>query len=257
MAGAALTAGEAGVRTRAAKASERRSTDDGRRRADDGQRRGTDDWRQTGPARAETRRAELLRRSTVPQRGGPRAALAQTAKGFTLLEVLIVVLLVGILASVVVPASRATSPQVLQSAAVTLAADLRYARNLAVERGADVVVRLDGRQNTYTVDWASGRSAGSELPLTVAVSGSTAEQQNAPVRLLAAVSAQTGQPVQAFTFHSSGGLGPERNEDVLVWLASGAGDQQRFVQVKVSWVTGLVWVGPVTNTVSFSGQSGQ
>ena len=70
--------------------------------------------------------------------------------GFTLVEMLIVVTIVGILASVIVPTLSSTSGAVsLEAMARSLAADIRGARQSAVQYNGNFAVTFDLANNSY------------------------------------------------------------------------------------------------------------
>ena len=72
-------------------------------------------------------------------------------KGFTVIEMIIVMLIVGILAVVVAPRIAALYPIKLSGAAEKLASDLKYAQNLAMSRHIDHRVVFDINAQTYAV----------------------------------------------------------------------------------------------------------
>ena len=74
-------------------------------------------------------------------------------RAFTLLELLIVLLLVGLASALVVPRMVASLPGVqLKSAARAVAASLRYARSQAVFETVPYAASLDGRRGLLVVE---------------------------------------------------------------------------------------------------------
>ena len=73
-------------------------------------------------------------------------------KGFTVIEMIIVMLIVGILAVVIAPRIAALYPIKLSGAAEKLASDLKYAQNLAMSRHIDHRVFFDINAQTYAVE---------------------------------------------------------------------------------------------------------
>ena len=47
------------------------------------------------------------------------------------------------------------------------------------------------------------------------------------------------------TFTPSGGTGPTRTQDTVIWLAENSGTNRRSILITVSWITGAVSVGDV------------
>ena len=85
----------------------------------------------------------------------PPARSAQSAAapagGFTLVEILVVVVILGIAAAIVVPAISSTSDLTLQAAARHIVADLEYAKNLAVTKQRKTSLRLCHTHGHYYV----------------------------------------------------------------------------------------------------------
>ena len=85
------------------------------------------------------------RRVTTP---GPR--------GFTLLEILVVVVILAIAAAMAVPMLSAGGATKLQAAAEMVAADLEYAKSMAISRGGRYRVTFDVAGNAYQVEDPNG-----------------------------------------------------------------------------------------------------
>lgn len=71
-------------------------------------------------------------------------------RGFTLVEMMIVIVMMGIAASFLVPRFRASSKTKARMAATQLTADLELARAKAMARRATVLVVFDVATNSYT-----------------------------------------------------------------------------------------------------------
>ncbi|BAM03593.1 GspH/FimT family pseudopilin [Phycisphaera mikurensis] len=84
----------------------------------------------------------------MPRRNAPRSAAASRG-GFTLIEILIVVLIVGIAGALVVPSMLSAGTIGLQGAARLIVADLQYAQNEAVASGAVRGIEFDPAANRY------------------------------------------------------------------------------------------------------------
>jgi type II secretion system protein H len=78
----------------------------------------------------------------------PRVA-RRAAAGFTLIEILVVVVILGIVAAVIVPQLNSRDDLKAASAARALTADLIYAQNLAITRQQMIYVTFDAAAETY------------------------------------------------------------------------------------------------------------
>ena len=174
--------------------------------------------------------------------------------GFTLVEMLIVVTIVGILASVIVPTLSSTSGAVaLEAMARTLAADIRGARQSAVQYNGSFAVTFDLANNSYQTKPVSGSAPGMINVLAHSGSGSTIDldtfgaggRNHSHVVLGGAALKTSKSSVVDVTFTSSGGTGPARTQDTVIWLAENTGSNRRCILITVSWITGAVSVGDV------------
>ncbi|MFM9963513.1 MAG: Tfp pilus assembly protein FimT/FimU [Planctomycetaceae bacterium] len=174
--------------------------------------------------------------------------------GFTLVEMLIVVTIVGLLASVVIPTLSSSSGAVsLEAMARTLAADLRLARQSAVQYNGDFAITLDLAKNSYTISQVVGSSPELENVLAPSGSGNTIDldtfgagrSQKSRVVLGGAALKTSRSSVVDITFHSTGGTGPSRPENTVFWLTENTAKNRCCILVTVSWITGAVTVGDV------------
>ena len=76
--------------------------------------------------------------------------------GFTLLEILVVVVILAIAAAMAVPMLSAGGATKLQAATEMVAADLEYAKSLAISRGGRYRVTFDVAGNAYQVEDPNG-----------------------------------------------------------------------------------------------------
>lgn len=81
----------------------------------------------------------------------PRRVEARRAGAFTLMEVLVVVVILGIAAAVIVPQIGRSDSLGVQAAARMLVADLLYTQNEAIARQATRKLVFDAANNRYTV----------------------------------------------------------------------------------------------------------
>ena len=198
-------------------------------------------------------------RRRQPQTNDRSYGTYQTHKshtGFTLVEMLIVVTILGILASVVLPSMNSTSSVIgLEAAARTMAADLRIARQSAVQYNSTYAVTMNLSANSYQIVFTG---TGTVPTLTNTLWSSTTNgnlidfDQWSASRLkqtrivLAGAALKTSKAsVTDVTFGPSGGTGPSRTQDSVIWLTQGSGNNRLSVLLTVSWLTGNVTVGDV------------
>lgn len=86
---------------------------------------------------------------------------ARRARGYTLVEVLMVVVIVGIAAAVVVPQMLEAGSMQIQSAGRMVIADIIYAQNEAIAQQANRKLVFDPAQNSYKITDASGNALAS------------------------------------------------------------------------------------------------
>jgi len=77
-------------------------------------------------------------------------------RGFTLVEVLIVVVIISIAALMAVPMFSSAGSMQIRSAGNIIAADLEYAKNMAITRGQNYSVIFDVTAESYRIEDQSG-----------------------------------------------------------------------------------------------------
>ena len=85
------------------------------------------------------------------------------ARGFSLAEVLTMVLVIGIAAAVVIPVLGSSDYSVTVSGARRVASDLQYAQDLAIATQKDITVTFDVDRESY---WLSNESGVLIHPIT-------------------------------------------------------------------------------------------
>ncbi len=76
---------------------------------------------------------------------------ARKQGGFTLLEIIIVVVIIAIAAMVVVPLASSAASMQIRSAVNMIAADLEYAKSMAISRGRTFSVVFDVSAESYSI----------------------------------------------------------------------------------------------------------
>ena len=77
-------------------------------------------------------------------------------KGFTLIEILMVVVILGISAMVAIPMLGSGASMQMRSAANKIAADIEYAKSMAISRQQNYTVNFDMSNNSYQIQDSSG-----------------------------------------------------------------------------------------------------
>lgn len=178
-----------------------------------------------------------------------------TRDGFSLIELLIVIVIMGILARLAIVAFSSTATEQLDAVAQVVASDLNYARSLAIGHNSRYRVEFDVANNRLILRHTGTDAALNNLPSSPFRDPSDpADQQitrlaelpvgGSSVRLLGAqTDSVSPQAVSSIEFGPYGETTQPVN--TLVWLTTGAGDAQRYQAVHVSYVTGLTTLGQV------------
>ena len=89
---------------------------------------------------------------TVVRSGAAAAARRRTrVGGFTLTEILAVVVILGIASAIIIPQIGTRDDMRVKAASRTLIADLIYAQNLAISTGQVVYIRFDVASHSYSL----------------------------------------------------------------------------------------------------------
>ena len=112
--------------------------------------------------------------SRIPAFNSRTAGHPRSIRGFTLIEMIVVIVLIGIVASVVTFAfTRTLAGARIQAASNDLVAGLRYTRGQAIVKGEQKVLMLDLEKNT----WLAPGKAERELPKDMILRLTTAQQE--------------------------------------------------------------------------------
>jgi hypothetical protein len=140
----------------------------------------------------------------------------------------------------------------LRGAASILAADLNYARNLAVTNGSSYRVAFFTDNNKYVLSHTGANSALDKLPSSPFRPSSDADDEQtcdfdrlphmgATVHLHAVHQTGAWEPVSDVEFGPLGGT--TRPQATVVWLRCGSDSNRRFLPLTIDPTTGLVTVG--------------
>lgn len=175
-------------------------------------------------------------------------------RGVTLVELLLVVTMLGILASYVLASYRPALSDQLRGAAQIVVADVAYARSLAVANNSRYRLTFDTTNDLYWLEHSGTNAALDALPASPYRDASDAANRqttdlarlpalNGSVNLVAVhlVSAAPLQSATQLEFSPLGSL--TRPERARIWLACGSGDARLYLPVEVDPVTGLAALG--------------
>ncbi len=184
-----------------------------------------------------------------------RSRKGQAAPGFSLVEVLIVLAIMGVMAAAVIPFFDPLADDQIRSVAEVVAADLAYARNLAVSHQSSYRLTFSIPGNQYTLT-----HSGANTLLDVLPHSAFHKPGESPDRLsvfidelpqmsrgvaLAKIAKLTPAEIDVPDIEFGPYGQTTRGEITAIWLQLGRGDRYRSIKLSVDPVTGIVEVGPV------------
>ena len=178
--------------------------------------------------------------------------------GFSLIELLMVIAVLGILVGLALPSSNPTLHDQLRSAAGILRTDLAYGRSLAVTNNSTYQITFDPTNNRYVLQHSGSNPDLDTLPDSPFRAPDDPPNQHVvvldelphlgPTARIVAV-AEVGafpQPVADVEF---GPLGETtRSSPTRIWLAAGHDADTRYLWLQVDPVTGLAEIGDYTSS---------
>lgn len=169
------------------------------------------------------------------------------------------VAILSILAAALIPQLGQQIPDQLLAAAEVVAADLEYARSLAVANASTYRVAFSPSENRYVLRHRGANTLLHVLPKSpFRATHDTPDRQTTdldelplmqPAVELARIVSQ-GTTVSGVTdveFTPLGGT--SRGEPTVVWLSCGSGADRRYVSIAINPVTGIVEIEPLAKTL--------
>ncbi len=176
--------------------------------------------------------------------------------GFTLIELMIVIAIIGLMVGLVMPSSQPSLHEQLRSVAAILRTDLAFARSLAVTNDSQYEITFNWDDNEYVLEHSGANGGLDDLPRSPFRNlGDPADQHI--VRLAeVSLSGPRVRLVTAANFGTFNGqidniefgpLGETINAGpTYVWLAAGVGSDTRYIWLEINPITGLAGLGDFT-----------
>lgn len=183
-------------------------------------------------------------------RSGRQAARS----AFTLVEILITVAVMAILAGMLIPYAGSTAPDQLRAGIQIAAADVDYARHLAINNNSKYRLTFQPSANKYYLEHSGTLAVLNTLPrspyklATDSASQQTTDLAKLPLggtKLeLVVVKLDTGAIVTTLEFGPLGST--TASSGTNIWFACGQGPSRRYMPLRVDPVTGLTEAGALT-----------
>lgn len=192
--------------------------------------------------------------SATSNRSGDCAfAAAAPRAAFSLMELLIVIVLMGIMARLLISSTAPTTYSQLNSTAGVIAGELAYGRSLAVGNNSSYRFDIDTSANRLVMSHTGADTTLNTLPKSPYRSSTDASNQyvvalaNLPrlgptVSLLGAQA--VGTTTQNITSVEFGPYGQTiQASKTFIWLTAGTGNYQAYLSIQVNPITGMATVG--------------
>lgn len=205
-------------------------------------------------------------RPAVNRRTSAPPSWRKLQRGFTLVEIFMVIAIMGILAALVIPSLTPDVNTRLSAAADIVVADLAWARSLAVANNTSYSITTDATNNLYYIEHSGANPLFDTLPASPYGDYADATDRRTtrlaklpgvgpPPRLLLAQKTFTSGSPQTVTDLEFGPLGQtSRSEPTVIWLTAGLSRAARYLPLTIDPITGLVTVGDITDTSPIASQ---
>ncbi len=182
------------------------------------------------------------------------------SRGFTLIEMLIVIMIIAILASASMISTETSGSISLDATARIIAADLRLARNHAIKFNTKYTVQFDLNAQSYEIlhtgagslpvpkDHLAGSAVDSSKYVRTLQNQSLNMPEQVTLRLIKLKTSRSN--VLDLEFGPMGGTGPARNEDTMIVLTSTKNGTTFYIPITVSWITGQAWVEDIQTSIN-------